>query len=791
MNRRLLFRALLLSLLSSLCAATASFDAAAQATPGTKRATARVRAKLVDGRIVVRCQLRSHASTMAAYLFLAYDRMCGVELHNQATDALKIEFRGQRKPFELAFPGLSIDIAAREHGDEDQLRDFTKLHASALEEIGVLGTIGANVLKDYHITFDLAQGFVEISDPKALDPAKPAGPEAQYVRAYATSKLVWIPVKFRGRFERVVGIGGERFDSIVDEQLCEEFDAPGGAIGSVESAGFDFSTIVPWRPEELPFAHDDGAIGILGINFLTDFRVEVDRVNGWVGLTRTRTRDFPSEERGFFEARASEETEEMQTWLAAHRGSRLAPLAAETLLMWHVDEGAELDVLTDAIKWMHETRPDGLRATRSIDTMRMLTQARLPAAAIVAGRLGVEAGRLDRYPESVHRLHVRLGELLLDTQRNREAWEHLMSAAFGLHEAVGAADQAQVNLLLASYYERMKRYKRAASRYVQAVITPEAGEAAIEGLERVQAKLGRERFGYELVERLISGKVRSMTAPTKFAEDDETRTNRTVLVEHVTNPHLGIKRGENWRAFTEGASMAFQAVLTHFPRERVVMLAYHNDYPRPVGITNGLAQHAAERLGARPVFAINGRKAVRGALEYHQADKAYDALRGRVRQALCDDTEYELTIDGKIDAGRIRGEVHVRGPAHADLRVEILLAEKGVLYPGMGASVVHRMVARAALTPKLEGLPYRPTASASPQMRAPFEAALSEIEARNRAFLDQHEKESQKIATRLSVGMDPEHLVVISVLREATTGLVLQSRQLELAAPGRKPRKAR
>ena len=746
------------------------------------RQQARVRAKIVNNRIVIRCQLTSHVATMPAYMFLSYDRLCGVELHNQAVNSLEIEKAGNRRPFKVGFPGLTIDVEAREHGDEQYLNDFTKLYAPELEEIGVLGTIGANLLMDYHLTFDLAAGFITIADAKPESAEDPTGPEATYVRAYATTKLVWLPVKI-GDHHRVVGIGGEHYDSIIDEVLCEEFDAPGGNVGPVTSAGFDLSKIVPWRPEELPFAHEEGALGVLGINFLENFRVEIDRVNGWVGLTRVQTNAFPREEREFFVARATEEVEPIHAWLKNNTESRLAGLAADSLLMLHMDNGSPFAQLKEAVGWVDQTRPPALRATRAIDTMQMLMQARLPEAAVVAGELGVQAGRLDRYPESVHRLHVRLGELLLQLDRNRDAWEHLMSAAFGLNEAVGAADQAQVNLLLGEYYERVKRYQRAASRYVQAVITPEAGEKAIAGLTRVQAKMGGDRFSFELVDRLISGKVRGMTAPTKFVADATTATNHTVLVEHVTNPHLGRKRGEAWRAFTEGGSMAFQGVMTHFPRDRVVLIGYHSGQPRPVGITNALATLAAERVNDRPAFSVDGRKIVRGDLEYHQADQAYGILKKAVIRALSQPSRYTIEVQAQLEAGQVKGTVTVRGPTAADLDVEIILAEKGVLYPGIGATVVHRMVARSALTKELTGIAYapRPTPGQDqPTMQLPFARRLTAIEAANREFLDRYEERVKSIATRLSVSMDPNHLVVIVCLREATTARVLQAAQTDV-----------
>ena len=785
LSRPLALFAVLLSLLSS----------AAFAQESEAGATAKVRAKIVGQRIVVRCQLSSHATTLPAYLFLSYDRLCGVELHNQAANALEIEKDGRRRPFKVGFPGLEIDIEAREHGDEEYLNDFTKLHAPELEEIGVVGTIGANALIDYHIVFDLQSGFLTISDAKAETDQPPTGPEEHYVRAYATSKLVWIPVKLRGTQNRVVGIGGERYDSVIDEVLCEEYEAYGGNVGPVtvesgEKSIADLSEIVPWCPEELPFAHEEGALGILGINFLKDFRVEIDRVNGWVGLTRTNESPFPTEERAYFEARATEEIEPLHEWLEQHVDSRLAGQAAEKLLVLHVDGGSSFEELEDAIGWVDKTRPQALRATRALDTMRLLMQARLPKAAVVAGRLGIQAGRLDRYPESVHRLHVRLGEVLLELDRNREAWEHLMSAAFGLNEAVGAADRARVNLLLGEYYERVERYKRAASRYVQAVITPEAGESAIEGLERVQEHLDEGEFSYELVDRLISGKVRNMVAPTKFAPDATTDTNRCVLVEHVTNPHIGRKRGESWRAFTEGGSMVFQGILTHFPRDRVAMLAYHNGFPRPVGITNELAIRAGERTRQRPAFIVNGRPAMQGALEYFDADKGYSQLRSIVMSGLAAETRHTIELRAELKGGKVLGEARVTGPTSDELQLELVLAEKGVLYPGLGATVVHRMVARAPLTIDIEGVAYEPMPTqgedglpGAPEMQVPFERSLAEIEQANRRFLDAYEEEHQLIATRLSVGMDARQLSVVAILRHRHTGMVVQAAQCDVV-PG-------
>ncbi|HMQ24158.1 MAG TPA: hypothetical protein PKE00_16840, partial [Planctomycetota bacterium] len=295
---------------------------------------------------------------------------------------------------------------------------------------------------------------------------------------------------------------------------------------------------------------------------------------------------------------------------------------------------------------------------------------------------------------------------------------------------------------------------------------PEAGEAAIEGLARVQPKLGAA-FSVDLVDRLISGKVRSMTAPTKFEVDEETQSNRCVLVEHVTNPHLGRKRGESWRAFTEGGTMVFEALLTHFPRERVAMLSYHSAYPRPVGITNALSIARSKAVQGRPTFFVDGRSVGPGAFEYDKAEGAYSGMKRAVRAALGQPSDFEIDLSASIANGRVTGEAVLRGQRAPGLRLELVLAERGVLYPGLGASVVHRMVARAPLTASLDGHAFAADADAAEELRLPFAASLAEIEAKNRAFLDAYEEKAKSIATGLPVAVDPSEVSVVAVRRDA------------------------
>ena len=747
---------------------------------------ARIPVRVLGGRLVARCQLSSPTNSAPVNLWIAFDKPCGLELHNKVAAGLAVEQPdGTMLPITIELPGLDVEVPMREHGDEAAMEAFTKRFAPEMEEVACSGTIGGKILSQYEVTFDLPRGQIRMKPAVARDGdearSKPTGPERHYVPASLAGDLAWMAAKLPNGNVRMLGLGTSRYDSIVDEDFCFELDRPGGDIGAVQLAQFDLSRIVAWRPEAFEFVHKDGALAVLGLGFLQSFRVHADATNGWIGFTRVAERPFPAEEQAFFAARAEEEAQPLARWLEQHGGTRLAGEAAALLLQMQVDEGADAADVEPALRWMHATRPADMQATEALGSVDMLVQARRPDLAVIAGRLGVDGGRKDRYPESVHRLHVRLGELLLDMQETRGAWEHLMAAAFGLTDAFGSADRAKVNLLLGRVYEQQGKHRRAMSRYVQAVISPEFGPQAVPRIEALQAKMGGEPFSVDLVERMISGKVRSMTAPTRFEADDKTATNRCALIEHFTNPHMGQKQGEQWRAFTEGGAMVFEALQSHFPAERVAMLSYHLDKPRPVALMNEFGLEQGALVGNRPMFTVDGRQAGPGALRYPDADRAYQMVRDAVVERLSEPSKFTVEVEAGIAGDVVRGVARVRGPRKIDRVVQVVLAEKGAIYPGLGATVVHRMVARNTMTAPPDGVPWEPVDGG---MRIPFEAAVSDLEQENVAFLADYERDGGSPASRLSTRIARDQLVIVVIVRNPNTRRVEQAAQCDVVVSG-------
>ncbi len=100
------------------------------------------------------------------------------------------------------------------------------------------------------------------------------------------------------------------------------------------------------------------------------------------------------------------------------------------------------------------------------------------------------------------------------------------------------------------------------------------------------------------------------------------------------------------------------------------------------------------------------------------------------------------------------------------------MAEKGVLFPGTTEVVVHRMLARAALTGSVRGLEWEPVEG---EMRIPFEVALADVRAANEEYLDQLCEQTDGVVRKLSMSIDPAQVRFVAHLRDRLTGRVLQA----------------
>jgi hypothetical protein len=755
-----LFRRPLSALLTLLSLALA---AAAPAQEG-----GRVPVRVVAGRLLVECDLSTPVRRIPVNLFLDLDTPCGLQLHNRAADPLGAESRdGQPQPIRIHFPDFSFTVPKREHGDEDLLDDFTKYHSHEMGENAVVGTIGAEVLRDWHLVFDLARGFVEFSAPRPVEGSRPDAADGSAVlEVTLRNDLVWLPVRHAGRGARAMALGGSRYDSLVDLRLAEQLGRPAGDVGAVEAGGFDLGAFVAFRPEDVVLSHPDGVFGTFGLNLFQHFRVEVDRVNRWVRLTPTAPPDFPADDLAFFRARAEDDPVALEAFLEAHPAARLAGEAAGLLLDGRLDEGATDEEVARALAWADRTTPEDLRATAALDRMKALSDDGWPAHVVAAGELGLKSGREDRYPDAVHKIHARLGEVHLTAGRGEQAWRHLLSAAFGMPE------DGMVNLALGRHYENEGRWRRAFSRYVQAAIAAESGPQAIEGLQRVQPHLeDGEPFSVDLVERMIEGKVLNFGAAAAYQPDPEKPSNRVVLVELFTNAHF--------ERFAQAGALANEGLISHFRDGHAAFLSYHLAEPGLEPLVNDYALEVARlRNVAQPgVHVFYGERMGPGAGRLRDREAIYRQLRSIAAQGLSQPSDWDLSVDYTVEDGVVRGAVTVEGPAQGadSLRLCVVLAERGVLFPGKSDVVIHRNVARAPLTATARG---ERLAIEDGKMVFPFEYELAGFQRQQEAWLREQVAAGKGQTVMLSTAIDPRQVSVVAYLRHGWSGEVVQAVQL-------------
>ncbi|MDA8967836.1 hypothetical protein N9F76_00935 [bacterium] len=751
--------------------------------------------KVVDGRLIVGCDISGPKLRVPVNLWLDFDGAYGLQLHNRAAAPLPAETpAGKPNPLTLHFGDFSLEVARRELGPEEEFEDFTKYHSTEIGENALTGAIGAHVLKHFDVIFDLPQNTISLAPPGQLaDYQSEEGGTEFLTPITLQNDLVWLPVSLPGpgkpdpenpdddgkTLKRALAIGSSRYDTCLERRLCNSLRRPAGNVGPLLCETVDFSPHVAFRPTEVVQVHPDGVAGVMGINLLENFRIHVDRQSLLATVRTARSPQFPTQDLEWFQAMVAEDRDLVLAWLEEHGETRLGREAAEFLLTLMLDEGAETDELAAAIQWVNDTMAADLRATRLFDLMEELVNEGEVDLGIAAGEIGVKSARKDRYPEANYKLHGRLGELLLPRD-NREAWRHLLSAAFGLPE------NGMINLNLARVYEADGKTKRAFSRYIQALVKEESSELAMESLVRMDKDLPPEdRMTIESIDRMISGRVRNYSAPDQYQVDPEQRTNHTSVVEFFTNAYIGTEQ----RGGAIGGALGNQGVLSHFNSTECVFLSYHLPVPRIEPLVTPLGQYMAGWLGVRgPVVqVVDGVRSAPGAGKHRDAEEIYKATRDVVVSRLSRSSSVELAVDAVLDGTQLTGNVQVVGPgigtpqdlAMKPLVIQVIVAERGVVFHGSSGVVIHRMLARGLATRgSLAGVAFLPDDQGKLEFR--FTRDLAELEAENRDFIDQLEEGETKGGTRMGLRIEPKSVDVIVLVRDAETGEVVQSRQCDL-----------
>ena len=737
--------------------------------------------KVVDGRVVVSCDISGPNVRVPVNLWLDFDGAYGLQLHDNAAQALPAETAGRSNLLGIHFPDFSLEVASRKSGPQAEFEEFTKYFSAEIGENALVGAIGAHVLKHFDVILDLHNGQIELLPPGQLAELQETlatdVPDEVVVPITLQNNLAWLPVQIKGpegELKRALAIGSSQYDTRIDSRLCNSLQRPAGDVGPVMCKTVDFAPYIAFRPSEVTQAHADGVAGVIGINLLEQFRIHIDHQSLLATVRPVKSPEFPQQDLEYFRAMVAKDSDLVLKWLDKSSESRLGQEAAELLLTLLLDEGAEADKLATAIQWIDTTTPPDLRATRARKLMEDLVNIGKTELGIMAGEIGIKSARQDRYPKSSYKLHARLGELLLPTNK-REAWRHLLSAAFGLPE------DGMVNLNLGRVYEANNKKKRAFSRYIQALLKEESSELAMAALMRMEADLPEDqRLTIETIDRMTSGRVRNFSAPEKYVVDPETKTNRTCLVEFFTNAY---------RKPAIGGALGNQGIISHFDKTECVCLSYHLPNPRSEPLVTPLGQFMASWLKVRSpvVQTVDGVGRVTGTGRHTDAEIIFKTARKQVVERLQEASPVTISGKTKLAGKAISGEITVQvAPIDSDadsnlkpLMVQVVVAERGVVFHGSSGVIIHRMLARGLATDGLlNGVEFSPDDKG--KFVLSIDRNLADIEKENSDYLSSLENGNLKAGMRMGMQIDPRSVEIIVVVRDANTGEVIQTHQCDV-----------
>ena len=111
---------------------------------------------------------------------------------------------------------------------------------------------------------------------------------------------------------------------------------------------------------------------------------------------------------------------------------------------------------------------------------------------------------------------------------------------------------------------------------------------------------------------------------------------------------------------------------------------------------------------------VNGTGFFAGEGRPENAEEIFLEGRKLIRPSLAEKSRYKLELTGAVQDGDLTGSLKVTDLSPADgtptvPTIQIVLAERRVLYPSQSKIIIQNMVARAALTERSEGIEFKPT----------------------------------------------------------------------------------
>jgi len=715
---------------------------AAAWSTGSVEAAQAIRFKVIDGKLCAKCTLSCRAKSIPANVVINLGLPTPLLVHERTARLMEV---GPDAAVDLKFDDVVMPNLTGRASKLPSLDKLTSEYSTELEEIPAVAILGATAFADFSVQLEVGEGILRLLPAAQRHPPAASRPLEDATTDGSSATACSVSFEERGYGYFLAGRAPDDFalrvlfstsgyDTIIDSNTADLAGAPGGDLDDLRLGTLNLARYVALRPEDLsgtPPPHPDV---ILRTNLLSHFRVTIDWVNREIRFEQTRAPQFPTEEREFFVARAKGDADAIESFLKAHPSSRLATEASTKLLALRLDEyPPNRDAIGRAQRWRAEAAPKDRRSGLMVEMADDLLSGKRDdkyALAANALKIGLEYASSALNGRTIHDLRARLGLIALRNNDAKQARRDLLSAAFGIPR------DPFVNLWLGELYEQSGQLMRAWSRYAQSAISENPPPEAMTGLDRLNRNPAfRASFTMADAEQLLEGRIAefhpaerygeesSPTPPTRPTATTPVAPGRTVrlveLFSCVDHPQTrapemafaGLREyfepanaDEIAALPASGATPATQPAASETPASAptVALIEYHLAAPETDPLICGASVSRAAFYGIReaPVACFDGGRPNTDGGTDKDVEKIFAAYKAACLSPEGRDAAWRINGRVSLLGDEIHGAIQVRGGAGGEsLRLHAMLCEKILMAPAANGLLLHRMVARAALSP--------------------------------------------------------------------------------------------
>ena len=422
-----------------------------------------------------------------------------------------------------------------------QCGELTGKYDKQLDQIDIVAIIGWPLLRQFGLTLDIQEGKMTLHPEGELIASEVQATSEKFIDGVqVVGKSVFIPVNYNGGQPGFMKLNTNGYHTVLNRELLDDRVA-----GVVDEAylGFDdqmkISDMAAFYPQDLytqwwdefarakeiekqwresaeaegvslpagvmevnpPDQPTSDVLLVSGLSVLSGYRIVLDPMQGFVGMTRTVNSNYSEADHQFYMAAAQEDVDALYTYFEENPEDRNVEEAVGDYFGLGLESGESDERLLTAIDYglaVNEERHKFMYVNEFTFGLFQNAESRSTYTDLIIG-LGEKAlPFVARSSEPKYRQHVQgiLGDRHLARGENDQAWKYFLAAAFN----GDPQRDAQTRYDLGRAYDAMGRPNRAYANYDRALdlgLPQDLAESAQSALERLRDSVDAELIDSE------------------------------------------------------------------------------------------------------------------------------------------------------------------------------------------------------------------------------------------------------------------------------------------------------